>query len=314
MLKIATPLIQTQRFAFGGIVISSPNFGINDEILSNIPVMGTITRFVLCLLTAAALSHFSPTRAVAQETIQPLIGINVDVSGDTRTGRFQLSSNYVDAITSAGGLPILLPPIEDPAAARYFAELCDGFVFSGGRDISPQRFGETEVHESVNLLNPRREEFDFTLMQAALDAGKPVLGICLGSQELNVLLGGTMIADLPTMTSSTIDHKPGNARPSHMVDITTGTMLHSIVTSTSLEVNSIHHQACDRMGQGILVSARAPDGVVEAFEVPDAKNFTMGIQWHPEYLIENPEHLAIYRALIIAAIETKMAASPPDIP
>lgn len=276
--------------------------------------MGTITRIILCLLAAAALSHLSPAQVFAQETTQPLIGINVDVSGDTRTGRFQLNSSYVDAITSAGGLPILLPPIEDPAAARYFAELCDGFVFSGGRDISPQRFGETEIHESVNLLNPRREEFDFTLMQAALDAGKPVLGICLGSQELNVLLGGTMIADLPTMTSSTIDHKPGNGRLSHLVEITTGTLLHNIVSTTSLEVNSIHHQACDRLGQGILVSARAPDGIVEAFEVPDAKNFTMGIQWHPEHLIEYPEHLAIYRALVEAAVKTKNALPTSDSP
>ncbi len=245
---------------------------------------------VTTLLATAALTQAAP-----------LIGINVDASGDSVTNtRFVLSSSYVDAITSAGGIPLLLPAALNPDAVDRYIDLCDGFLVTGGRDISPNRYGD-EISTYTKLVNPRRENFDFALINAALVAKKPILGVCLGSQELNVALGGSMIQDLPTETSSTIDHRPGHmGQYAHQVEITTGTQLHDIIGTTTLQVNSSHHQACDRMGSGILVMARAPDGVVESFQVEN-QPFAMGVQWHPENLTTAPEHLAIYEALVKAA-------------
>ncbi len=239
------------------------------------------------------------TSALAQAA--PLIGINVDASGDSVTDtRFVLSSSYVDAITSAGGIPLLLPPALNPDAVARYAELCDGFLFTGGRDINPSRYGN-EMSTYTKLVNPRRENFDFALIDAVLAAKKPILGICLGSQELNVALGGSMIQDLPTETSSTVAHKPGNVENyAHFVEVTTGTKLQDITGTTTLQVNSSHHQACDRLGSGVLVMARAPDGIVESFQVEN-QPFAMGVQWHPEHLTTAPEHLAVYEALVKAA-------------
>lgn len=231
---------------------------------------------------------------------KPIIGINIDVKGLEADGALSLGSSYVDAVTSAGGLPIILPPVLDDTAIPRYLELCDGFLMSGGRDINPLRYGATTITEHVNLVNPRRENFDMALIDAALAAKKPILGVCLGSQELNIATGGSLFQDLPTETSSTIAHKPGTSEVSHSVDITTGTMLHDMVGTTTLMVNSIHHQACDRIGSGVLVMAKAPDGIVEAFSLEN-QDFAVGIQWHPEQLTEIPEQLKIYQALIEAA-------------
>jgi putative glutamine amidotransferase len=151
-------------------------------------------------------------------------------------------------------------------------------------------------------LNPRREDYDFKLLNAALKSHKPMLAVCLGCQELNVALGGTLVQDIATQTSSTIDHPQSQARhaPAHEISITTTSRLASIVSTTTLAVNSIHHQACLKPGRGVRVMARAPDGTIESFEVA-GRPFTLAVQWHPESIILYPGQLQIYQALIRAA-------------
>lgn len=234
------------------------------------------------------------------ETQRPVIGISVYFSGDDYNGRLSLGSQYVDAITSAGGLPMMLVPVDDPAMIKQYAEICDGFVFCGGPDISPLRYGADEISTTVKVLNPRRENFDIAMINAVLETDKPLLGVCLGSQELNVALGGSLIQDIPSETTSTINHKPGGSDFAHAIQVTTGTRLQDILGTTTLQVNSIHHQALDRLGSGVKVMARAPDGIVESFEV-EGKPFVMAVQWHPEALTEYPAQLAIYKALVDAA-------------
>lgn len=234
------------------------------------------------------------------ETQRPVIGISVYYSGEDNRGRLSLGSQYVDTITSAGGLPMMLVPVDDPAMIKQYTEVCDGFVFCGGPDISPLRYGADEISTTVKALHPRRENFDIAMINAALEADKPILGVCLGSQELNVALGGSLIQDIPSETTSTIDHKPGGGDLAHEVHITTGSRLHDILSTTTLQVNSIHHQALDRLGSGVNVMARAPDGIVESFEVV-GKPFAMAVQWHPELISEDPQQLAIYKALVDAA-------------
>jgi putative glutamine amidotransferase len=231
----------------------------------------------------------------------PVIGISTDASGDNPDhAHLGVTSNYVDAITSAGGIPLLIPASLDLEAVPRYVELCDGFVMTGGRDIHPSRYGETTVSEKLDLMNPRREQFDFALIDAVLKADKPIVGICLGSQELNVALGGSLYQDIPSETSSTINHKPGGAQIVHDVTLTTGTHLRDIIGSSTLQVNSMHHQGCNRMAPDVLVAAQAPDDLVESFQVKN-QDFALGIQWHPEALPDVPQQQKIYQALVKAA-------------
>lgn len=158
-------------------------------------------------------------------------------------------------------------------------------------------------------MNARREEFDLRFMEVALGTEKPVLAVCLGAQEMNVLFGGTLIQDIPDLTDSGIDHRPDQPydEHAHPVDIEPGTLLHRLTGATTLNVNSIHHQAVDEPGEGVIVSARAPDGIVEAIELP-WHPFAIGLQWHSENLMDEGPHEAIFAGLIEAARESSAAA------
>lgn len=271
--------------------------------------------------TAAAVREGRPAARVARPARaaggRPIIGINMDVassrSDDESTASsssvgLRLSSSYVDAVTSAGGIPVVLPPVQDPAMIRRYVAMCDGFVFVGGADIDPARYG-AEPHPTVRFLHPRRESFDFALMDAVLKSRKPMLGVCGGCQELNVALGGTLIQDIPSETSSTINHKPGGRDFVHDIEIKPNTKLADLLATTSLSVNSIHHQAVGIAGKNIRISARAPDGTIEAIEMP-GQHFVLGVQWHPEALTQHPEHLGVYKGLVDAARKGVQSRKP----
>jgi putative glutamine amidotransferase len=246
-------------------------------------------------------------RAEAQtQSVRPRIAITMTVPDDAESTatRFDLAvrSTYVDAVIQAGGLPVLLPPVTDLSLIPQFVDLADGFIFVGGPDINPARFGQAP-HETAKPIHPRREEFDFALMKGALETSKPILGVCLGMQMIHVAHGGSMIQDIPSLTSSTIDHRPGRegGRYAHEVDLVEGTRLREMMSTSSLTVNSIHHQACVVGPQSPLrVAARAPDGIVEAIEAP-GERFLLGVQWHPEALADDPFHLRIFQSLVKAA-------------
>lgn len=277
------------------------------------PIHSTLSALPIvlaALIGAPALAQ--PARKASKKAERPIIGINMDVSqrGDSGASpALRLSGAYVDAITSAGGIPVVLPPVLDKAAIRRQVALCDGFLFVGGADINPERYGETS-HPAVNLLNPRREEYDFALMEAVLKTRKPMLGVCLGCQEFNVAMGGSLIQDLPTETTSTIDHRPYAPRGEfvHEIEIEPGTKLADLLGTTTLGVNSIHHQACEVPGAKLRVAARAPDGTIEAIELP-GKRFALGVQWHPEALTHHPEHLRVYKGLVDTARRTRDQAA-----
>jgi putative glutamine amidotransferase len=234
---------------------------------------------------------------------KPIIGINLEVSGETTsTGtRLSLGSDYIDAVTSAGGIPILLPALTSMADVSRHVQLCDGFVFTGGRDINPACYGQ-QPNPANKLLHPRRENYDLRLIREVLRAKKPILAVCLGCQELNVALGGTLIQDIPSETTSSLDHHQGETRHeiAHEIFITTGSRLANLLSTTTLEVNSVHHQSCGRPGRGVLYTARAMDGIIESFEVKN-QPFAVAVQWHPEAITHYPGHLKLYRELVRAA-------------
>jgi putative glutamine amidotransferase len=235
-------------------------------------------------------------------TARPRIGLTLDADGARE--RYELKASYVDAVLAAGGLPILLPHAKD-AAAAYLA-LLDGLVVTGGAfDVPPELYGEAR-REVCGPTRPERSAFERDLLEAALAARLPVLGVCGGMQLLNVVRGGTLHQDLAADAGLPGHEQPApKDLPSHDVAVAPGTLLADLVGAGPLPVNSTHHQAVRDPGQGVLVSARAPDGVVEAIELPDLP-FALGVQWHPEAVLRHEErHAGIYRGLVRAARDAR---------
>jgi len=228
----------------------------------------------------------------------PRIGIPLDL--DAVEGRFQLARAYVDAVWEAGGLPLPLACRETSAASEYLT-LCDGILLAGGAfDIPPERYGEAR-RPSCGPTRPDRTDFEWAMALGALSAGLPLLGVCGGMQLLAVAKGGALYQHLPEDLGVSHEQPAPKDVPSHLVEVTPGSLLARLVGESPLPVNSTHHQAVRQVGPGTVVSARAPDGVVEALEVPEVP-FALGVQWHPEAASRHePRHRALYRGLVDAA-------------
>jgi putative glutamine amidotransferase len=230
---------------------------------------------------------------------RPRIGVTLDV--DEARRRYELPRAYADAVLAAGGLPLPLPYAGPDVAAAYLA-LVDGLVVTGGAfDVAPERYGEAR-REGCGPAKPERTEFEWALCEAALAGGIPVLGVCGGMQLLNVVRGGTLWQDLGAdLGLEGHERAAGKDAPHHRVEVVAGSLLAELVGAGPLAVTSTHHQAVREPGGGVLVAARADDGVVEAIELPDAP-FVLGVQWHPEALAaQDPRHAAVYRGLVDAA-------------
>jgi putative glutamine amidotransferase len=232
----------------------------------------------------------------------PLIGVTLDAEqpgGWSRFPWYALRANYTDAITAAGGLAVALP--HDPALTDALLDHLDGLVVTGGAfDVDPALYGAAEIHATVTLKQ-RRTEAELALVRGALARDMPVLGICGGQQLLAVALGGTLIQHIPDSIPGALEHEQPNPRdqPGHSVSVTPGTMLARIVGADRMDVNSAHHQAVASPGAHAVINAVAPDGVVEGVE--DARRrFCLGVQWHPEFLID-PGDARIFAAFVGAA-------------
>ncbi len=219
----------------------------------------------------------------------PLIGI-ASIDGDA----------YVRAVQSAGGVPVILPNTDaSPEAIDRYLESLDALLLPGGADIPPSEYGEAP-HPTVEILDDRRLEFEKRLGRAWIDrTDKPLLGICLGSQWINVLHGGSLIQDIPSETG--VNHRDTR----HPVAIETDSRLGRIYGESGFEVNSWHHQAVRALGRDLRVAARSPDGIIEATETTDASRFLIGVQWHPEKMPDDPRQAKLLRAFVAAAAERK---------
>jgi putative glutamine amidotransferase len=236
---------------------------------------------------------------------RPVVGLTPDTAETApRPGRppvpiYELKQAYAAAVFAAGGLPIVLPYSGDEAAAAQALALCDALVVTGGAfDVPPEAYGAAP-HRLLGVLKPERTHFEQLVLRGAVSAGKPVLGVCGGMQLLAVELGGTLVQDIRDELPHALDHeqKTDPRQPGHPARVVEGTALARILGGAEIGVNSTHHQAVRDPGRG-RVSAVAPDGVVEAIELDG--QFALGVQWHPE-LLDAPEHLALYRALVEAA-------------
>ena len=232
---------------------------------------------------------------------KPLIGLTSNLTGSAAAdGLVQGPCAYVEVIVAAGGLPVLVPPLADTALAAAVPGRLDGLLFTGGRDLQPARYGQAP-HAEAALLDPRREAWDMELLARALATpGLPILGICLGLQQLNVALGGTLTQHVPDLGRGLEHRAPKTGDLLHAATVRAGTRLAAILGAGSIEVTTRHHQAVDRVAPDAVVAALAPDGLVEAIEGPSADRFVVGVQWHPERNPESRESRALFAAFVAA--------------
>jgi putative glutamine amidotransferase len=210
-----------------------------------------------------------------------------------------LPAIYIEGVNRAGGIAVLLPPqpIDTDIAERVLDGL-DGLIITGGRDVDPASYGQRPhpATDEPDAANRERDALEFALVGGAIRRGMPLLGICRGAQVINVALGGTLHQHLPDVIGHT-HHQQGNAVFStSAVRTVPGTRLATLIGDSS-DAQCYHHQAIDRLGEGLIVSAQDTDGVIEAVEIPGA-NFVLAVQWHPE---ERLDDLRVFSAVVEAA-------------
>ncbi|MGQ0573299.1 MAG: gamma-glutamyl-gamma-aminobutyrate hydrolase family protein [Pseudonocardia sp.] len=210
-----------------------------------------------------------------------------------------LPRNYVDMVAAAGGVPVLLPSVPGAAPA---VDALDALVVTGGPDLDPAAYG-ADRHPHTGPPRVERDGAELAMLRRALDRGVPVLGVCRGHQVLNVALGGTLVQHLPDVVGQPRHNPSPGVFGSTCIDVVAGSRVAAAV-GARVVVQCHHHQAVDRLGDGLVVTGRATDGTVEAVEL-DGAPFVVGIQWHPE---QDAEDFRIVAALVATA--TARARSP----
>lgn len=235
--------------------------------------------------------------------MKPLIGITT-YNSTNAYGQpvVLLQRSYIQAVIQAGGVPVLIPSsiVEDGWDAAY-ARL-DGILFSGGGDIALD-FAPGDPHPRIDEVDVERDSIELEMLRTAASDGKPFLGICRGCQVLNVALGGTLYTHIPDQLPGALDHSyPGNMRTVlvHEVKIEEGTHVADIYGEPIIKVNSLHHQGLKHIAPALRVAGHAPDGLVEAVELPDHP-FGLGVQWHPEWLTDQESTRKLFRRFVSAA-------------
>ena len=218
------------------------------------------------------------------------VAVTASIRPDGDTNRVRLTAAYVTALENAGLVPLIVPPLADVDAAAAVLDSVAGLVLTGGEDVDPARYGEKR-HEKVRSVNAARDATESALIEEARARGKPVLAICRGIQMLNVALGGTLVQDIPSQCNTSIAHDEEGARDSrsHEIDIEPGSLIAKAVGAEHVAVNSFHHQSVKRVADGLRVTARSPDGIIEGLESTDEDWWVMAVQWHPEEMTDSPE-------------------------
>ncbi|MBD1911773.1 MULTISPECIES: gamma-glutamyl-gamma-aminobutyrate hydrolase family protein [unclassified Leptolyngbya] len=235
----------------------------------------------------------------------PIIGITT--YSRSEAGEFTLPAAYIDAVQLAGGLPLLLPPLQaDPTP---FLEVIDGLIFAGGGDIAPERY-DGDHHHTIYLVDEERDNFELALAQQVLQRDIPVLGICRGMQLLSVATGAALVPHVPDVYGDQVAHRLDNPRRpiTHPAQIEAETRLAKILQVTNLVVMSWHHQAVRTLPDCWQAAARADDGVVEAVEHRHHP-WLVAVQWHPELSPQDPVHQRLFQGLVEAARERKQSSA-----
>lgn len=226
-------------------------------------------------------------------------GLVQPVNGIERTG---VNVAYVRRLVRAGGMPLVLSPVLEPGRADEVLSDMDGLLLSGGADIAPERYG-TVPSPRLGAVEPERDAFELALFAAARGRGLPVLAICRGLQLVNVATGGTLWQDLPSERPGAITHQQAEPRSvrTHDVRLQPGSRTATCLGVDALRANSMHHQAVRDLGDGLVATGWAADGVIEALEARDGAAWLLGVQWHPEDLADGGPDDGLFREFVAAA-------------
>ena len=228
-------------------------------------------------------------------TTSPIIGVTP--LWDAERKSVWMLPDYLEGIKAAGGIPVVLPLEMSEEDANRIVETCDGFLFTGGQDVTPELYGMKDATGNI-IHSPERDRLEMLLLEKVLQADKAVLGICRGLQFINAFLGGTLWQDLPSQHPSDIVHRQGKPYgvPTHKVKLEED--LKTLLGKDILEVNTLHHQAVKDLADGLTPMAVAPDGLIEAARM-SGKRFVWAVQWHPEYMFKtDPDSLAIFSCFV----------------
>jgi len=204
---------------------------------------------------------------------------------DEQRRSFSMGKSYISSLIAAGGVPLMVPVTLDQREYRALYEMADGVLLAGGGDVDPVEYGEPK-HEKTDRIDRDRDCAEIVVSRWAVADDKPLFGICRGIQSLNVALGGTLVQDIPSEWQSPVSHnghyeKAAREQVLHTVSIDAGSRVEQMVEGREVGVNSFHHQAVKRLADGFVITSRAPDGVIEAMEMP-GRRFMVAVQWHPE--------------------------------
>ncbi len=218
------------------------------------------------------------------------VAVTASIRPDGDTRRVRLTAAYVTALENAGLIPLIVPPLSSADAASSVLDSVSGLVLTGGEDVDPALYGE-QRHEKVRYVNAARDATETALIEQARARATPILAICRGIQILNVALGGTLVQDIPSEVDTSIDHDEDSPRErrSHEISVEPGSLIAGALGAERVTVNSFHHQSVKRVAEGMRVTARSPDGVIEGLESSGKDWWVMGVQWHPEDLADSPE-------------------------
>lgn len=235
---------------------------------------------------------------------RPIVGIPACIKVPGELPFHSVGTKYIDAVMHAAEcIPLILPAIGSQQDIQTILNLVDGILLTGSTsNVHPARYGQPFSKPDMHL-DEARDATTFPLITAAIDAGKPLLGICRGFQELNVAFGGTLHQAVHALENA-MDHRepPGPIEvqyaPAHVVKLVQHGFLQRLLGGVSeITVNSLHSQGIDQLGHDLIVEATAPDGLIEAIRVSNARNFALAVQWHPEWkVLENAQSLAIFKA------------------
>lgn len=241
---------------------------------------------------------------------RPAIAVTATTEPIRGVVRVRANASYTDAIRSAALRPFILPVLH-PRDAEAMLEGMDGLVLTGGEDVDPRHFG-VPAHAALSEVHAERDAFELALVRAAHARRLPTLAICRGIQVANVALGGTLIQDIASERPDALEHDCGRPRDRrvHDVRVEAGSRLAVALNADALRTNSMHHQAVDRLGDGLVAVAHAPDGIIEGAEWKGDDWWMVGAQWHPEELTGTPEpwDRSLFSAFADAVRETRLRA------
>jgi putative glutamine amidotransferase len=242
---------------------------------------------------------------------KPLIGV-ITYRNQNQLGftQFSASEAYTSSLVNAGGIPLLIPLGQPQANLEALLSSLDGILFTGGGDIAPERYGGAP-NPLVSDIDPDRDRLEIDLVPQIIKIGKPFLGICRGLQVINVSLGGSLYEDITAQRPGSLKHQyfPGYPREhlAHPVQIETDSRLADILRDSQVQVNSLHHQGVKQLAQDLRPTAFAPDGIIEAFELPSYP-YGLAVQWHPENLQAHQTMRDLFRSFVLAAQAEKASA------